>query len=126
MRIAILLAISGMFISSAALADVRTEIETAQDHAGLAIKAPKIEGVKMHLHHTLNCLVGPNGDGFDTKSMNPCAKAGAGAIPDSMSDKQKSALTQAAAAAKRGLATDDYAASQAAAKEAADDIASVN
>ena len=44
-------------------------------------------GVQAHLHHTLNCLVGPGGDGFDAKQMNPCAQAGNGAIPDAKDAK---------------------------------------
>ena len=62
-----------------ALADASSEVVNAQTHAGLAAGAGNIDGVHMHLHHTLNCLVGPAGDGYDAKEMNPCAHAGAGA-----------------------------------------------
>jgi hypothetical protein len=34
------------------------------------------------LHHTINCLVGPQEDGFDAKELNPCKDFGNGAIPD--------------------------------------------
>lgn len=117
---------SGCLVATAALADVRSEIEIAQDHAGLAVKAANIAGVKMHLHHTINCLVGPGNPGFDTQSANPCAKAGKGAIPDSTSTAQKTALHSAIVAASRGLDTDDFSAAQAAAKEAANAISTVN
>ena len=41
-----------------------------------AAQATDLNTVHMHLHHALNCLVGPNGKGFDAKEMNPCAHAG--------------------------------------------------
>jgi hypothetical protein len=126
MKVLSILLVSGCIAATAALADVKGEIEIAQDHAGLAIKATNIAGVKLHLHHTINCLVGPNGDGFDAQVANPCAKAGMGAIPDTADAKQKTALQQAVMNAKQGLATDDMAAAQSAAKQTADAISSVN
>lgn len=119
-------ALSGCLITTAAMADITQEIEIAQDHAGLAVKASDIAGVKMHLHHTINCLVGPGGPGFDTRNANPCAKAGKGALQDNPSAAQSTALHAAAVAAGRGLATDDLAKAQAAAKETADTISIVN
>ena len=50
--------------------------------ATLASQATAIDGVHMHLHHTLNCLVGPSDSRFDAKQINPCAGSGSGAIPD--------------------------------------------
>jgi hypothetical protein len=63
-------------------ADPAQEAATAAVHAGLAAQAATIEQVHMHLHHTVNCLVGPKGQGFDAKEANPCQKLGDGAIPD--------------------------------------------
>jgi len=51
-------------LAPAALADGPTAISTAANHAGLAANAGAIEMVHTHLHHVLNCLVGPGGDGF--------------------------------------------------------------
>jgi len=68
--------------ASAQAADPAQEAATAGLHAGLAAKAATIEQVHMHLHHTVNCLVGPAGQGFDAKEANPCQKLGNGAIPD--------------------------------------------
>ena len=45
-----------------------------------------------HLQHAVNCLVGPNGKGFDAAAGNPCGKAGNGAIPDSTDAAQKAKL----------------------------------
>ena len=51
---------------------------------------------QMHLHHTLNCLVGPAGKGYDATVANPCKDQGKGAIPDT-SDAQKKDMLQRAA-----------------------------
>lgn len=67
---------------SAQAADPAQEAATAATHAGLAAQGASIEQVHMHLHHTVNCLVGPKGPGFDATERNPCQKLGDGAIPD--------------------------------------------
>ena len=54
---------------------------TPTEHAGYAAAAADIAGVHAHLHHALNCLVGPGGNGFDAKEINPCAHAGNGSFP---------------------------------------------
>ncbi|HWC64079.1 MAG TPA: hypothetical protein VG501_10690 [Rhizomicrobium sp.] len=113
--------VAGLALPTAALADVAQEINTAATHAGLAAKAPAIDGVHMHMHHALNCLVGPKGDGFDSSQMNPCASQGNGAIPDA-SDAQKAKLTQAVATLKAGIASSDLAT---AAKDATDAAATI-
>ena len=78
-------------LPTAAFADVSAELVVASQHAGFAAKAPAIDMVHMHLHHVVNCLVGPSGTGFDATNANPCAKAGNGAIPDA-SAAQKAKL----------------------------------
>jgi hypothetical protein len=103
-------------------ADAAGEIVTAATHADLASKAANLAGVQMHLHHTLNCLVGPGGDGFDPKNMNPCAGAGNGAIPDTDDAGKKAALEAAAAKAKAGLTETNLVTAQ---KDAADTAAAL-
>ena len=98
-------------------ADAGGEIVTAATHADLASKAADLAGVQMHLHHTLNCLVGPGGTGFDPKNMNPCANSGAGAIPDTADPATKAKLQAAAVTVNSGLAATDLAKAQ---KDAAD------
>jgi len=93
-------------------ADLSGEIANAAQHAGLAAQASDITGVHMHLHHTLNCLVGPGGAGFDAKELNPCAGSGNGAIPDAGAAAEKKALQAAAAKAETGIASADYPAAQ--------------
>jgi hypothetical protein len=87
--------------------DEGAEITTAATHAGLAAQAADIEGVHTHLHHTVNCLVGPGGPGFDPSQLNPCANSGKGAIPDAANDSTKQALQAALAQANSGLAAND-------------------
>ena len=104
-------------------ADLGSEITNAATHAGLASQASNLDGVHMHLHHTLNCLVGPGGNGFDAKQMNPCANSGAGAIPDASDPAMKQALENAADSARSGLTATDIAAAKADASKASAQIA---
>ena len=109
----------------AAAADLGGEIANAAQHAGLAAQASDSAGVHMHLHHAVNCLVGPAGSGFDAKEMNPCANSGNGAIPDSATPAQKKALQAAATKAETGIASTDYAAAQKIASDTATMIKAV-
>ena len=103
-----------LFATSSARADAdpAKEVATAAQHAGLAAKATDIKMTQMHLHHVVNCLVGPNGTGFDATPGNPCKDQGAGAIPDTSDAKQKAQLQQALAKANDGLKQADMAAAQ--------------
>lgn len=99
-------------------ADPAQEAATAGVHAGLAAQGTSIEQVHMHLHHTVNCLVGPKGSGFDAKQANPCQKLGEGAIPDTTDQALKPKLNAALTKAQAGLKSDDVAAAKKAAAEA--------
>src|ERR1044071_7404386 len=102
-----------------ALADASSETVTAATHAELAAGASDVNGVHMHLHHALNCLVGPGGNGFDAKEPNPCAQSGKGAIPDTADAAKKKALESAADKARSGIAATDMTAAKADASSAA-------
>src|SRR6266511_4230816 len=65
---------------AARAADGGKQIATAAQHAGYAADSTAIGMAHAHLHHTINCLVGPQGDGFDAKELNPCKGFGNGAI----------------------------------------------
>jgi hypothetical protein len=109
-----------LFFATPALAgDAGAEITNAAMHAGLAAQASDITGVHTHLHHTVNCLVGPSGAGFDAKELNPCANTGGGAIPDSTSASTKQKLEDALAKANSGIAATDMATAQKDASDAA-------
>jgi hypothetical protein len=104
-------------LSAPALADGPQAIATAKQHAGLAANAANVNAVHTHLHHVLNCLVGPGGQGFDAMPGNPCNAAG-GAIPQTADAATKTKLESAATTARNGIAAGD----EAAAKKAATDI----
>ncbi len=99
---------------AAVFADGPQAIATAAQHAGLAAGSGEIAMVQRHLHHVLNCLVGPEGEGFDQAAGNPCAQAG-GAIPQTADAAAKEMLTKQAADARAAIANTDLAAAQAAA-----------
>src|ERR1700742_5108250 len=104
-----LLAACAAVIATPVLADTAAELSIAQNHAGMAAKAADLKTTQMHLHHAVNCLVGPSGAGFDAAAGNPCGKAGNGAIPDSSDAAQKAKLASIAASAKQGVGSSDLA-----------------
>ncbi len=105
-------AIAALTASAVYAADVKGEIATAEEHAGYSAAAKDINEAHMHLHHTVNCIVGPKGVGFDASQINPCAGRGNGAIPDSTDASVKQKLQAAAGEAQKGLATNDLKAAQ--------------
>jgi len=108
--IAIAAVISGLLaFPIAAYADAKSEIATAAQHAGLAAAAPNLLQTHMHLHHALNCLVGPQDADFDKANMNPCAQQGKGAFPDESDGEIKAKLQNAMSAAADGIASSDEA-----------------
>ena len=109
-KIAIATVISGLLtFPMAAYADAKSEIATAAEHAGLAAAAPNLLQAHMHLHHVLNCLVGPLDADFDKTNMNPCAQQGNGAFPDETNPDTKVKLQNAMSAAADGIASNDEA-----------------
>ena len=109
-RIAIAAVISGLLtFPLAAYADAKSEIATAAQHAGLAAAAPDLVQTHMHLHHAMNCLVGPQDADFDKANMNPCAQQGKGAFPDESDAEVKTKLQGAMSAAADGIASKDEA-----------------
>jgi len=95
--------------SPAALADGPQAVATAAQHAGLAAAAGDIAGAHRHLHHTLNCLVGPDGDGFDAAAGNPCGDAG-GAIPQTADADTQEMLEEVAMTVRDATENNDLAA----------------
>jgi hypothetical protein len=110
------LASGALLVATAApsfAADAAKEIATATDHAGYAADATVLKTTYTHLHHTINCLVGPKDADFDAKEANPCAAMGDGAIPDTSDAATKMALSSAVTKAKAGLAAKDLTAAKA-------------
>jgi hypothetical protein len=116
-KLFVLAGLAALFVSPALAGDVKGEIVTAIQHAQYAAEAADIATVHMHLHHTLNCIVGPNGNGFDANQMNPCANAGSGIIPGTMNVAAESTLDAATMKALAGLASNDIKAAKADATE---------
>ena len=92
---------------AARAADADKEIATATQHAGFAADSTTIGMARAHLHHTINCLVGPHGAGFDVKELNPCKDLGNGAIPDTEDATRVKSLRAALVLAEAGLRSDD-------------------
>lgn len=111
--IAIAVVFSGLLtFPMTAYADAASEIATAAQHAGLAAAAPNLAQTHMHLHHAMNCLVGPQDGDFDKTNMNPCAQQGKGAFPDEGNAEIKVKLQGAMSAAADGIASSDEAAAK--------------
>ena len=81
-----------------------SEINTAIQHSGFASHVKTTDKVHLHLHHVVNCLVGPHGKGFYPAAGNPCQGEGNGALNDlSGQPKVKSELERALHEAETGL-----------------------
>ncbi len=61
---------------------LQDELKTAITHAGFAAKYDSLNEVTLHLHHVLNCLVGPSGTMYDAGAGNPCQGQGNGILTD--------------------------------------------
>lgn len=111
---AILIALGLMALGSrsAAAAEAAKELATAEQHAGYAASAKNLKMVHAHLQHVINCLVGPEGAGFDAKALNPCKGFGSGAIPDTSDAAKTRDLEQAVKEAQQGLAQNDLVAAR--------------
>ncbi len=70
-----------------AAGDPTAELKTAATHAGFSAKYDSSKEVTQHLHHALNCLVGPNDKMFDQSAGNPCKGQGDGFLPDYKASK---------------------------------------
>ena len=85
----------------------------------MALGAMDLATAHMHLHHVVNCLVGPSGKGFDAKAEDPCKGMGHGAIVDAKGDTAIEArLHTALSQAEQGLKADTLDAAHADARKA--------
>jgi hypothetical protein len=122
LAIATLAAAASLFAcppAPAEAADVAKQLATAEAHAGYAAAAADLKMVQTHLHHVINCMVGPKGRGFDAAQANPCKDQGDGVMPDFKGDKAKRATLQKALdTARAGLKAADLAAAKQRASDA--------
>jgi hypothetical protein len=122
--IGVLLASAGVWMLAQALpsaaADPAAELKTAITHAGYSAKQEALQGATTHLHHVLNCLVGPQGQGFYAAAGNPCQGQGNGYLPDLKGSKgetdQYYEAMWAAKVAELGLASNNLAETKAASR----------
>jgi hypothetical protein len=104
---------TGLAFAGSPPGDAHAEIGTAHAHALMAKSATTVAMAQTHLHHVINCLVGPDGTGFDAGAGNPCKDHGNGAIPDSAGNSALHGKLQSALAdAQAGLKSDSLAAVQ--------------
>ena len=115
----LLLAIALPVVAQAADADsaVAKQMGTASAHAGMALGAADLKLAHTHLHHVINCLVGPSGKAFDAQEEDPCKGMGQGAIVDAKGDAASeaqlhTALTQAEHGVKTTTLDDAHADAQ--------------
>jgi len=95
------------------------EIGTAIEHSGFASKVKSTEQVHLHLHHVVNCLVGPHGKGFYAAAGDPCKGMGNGALNDlSGQAAVRSELEKALHEADSGLRENSFEAAHATALQA--------
>lgn len=116
----IIVLIGSLCFGSAVMATGHTNaaLDAALVHANAAIHMDNTQGVHLHLHHVINCLVGPQGKLFDAKaealSEHPCKDLGAGALAAADHDaRERTDLQHALAVAQRGIAAGDMKAAHA-------------
>ncbi|WHZ20728.1 MAG: hypothetical protein OJF55_002877 [Rhodanobacteraceae bacterium] len=98
---------AGFAFTAFAQGGAGNEVSTAHAHALMAQNAKTITEAHAHLHHVINCLVGPKGAGFDAQAEDPCKGQGNGAITDSANDQaMHGKLQNALADAQSGLKSD--------------------
>jgi hypothetical protein len=111
-RVLLLLASVALFspaIVFSAPGSVQQQLQTAEKHAKFASKADNIDDTHFHLHHVINCLVGPKGKDFNADAGNPCADQGNGALNASgVSMQQRETMQQILTLAKVGSQIKSY------------------
>jgi hypothetical protein len=92
------------------------EIDTASKHAQMSADSTDQATAVKHLHHVVNCLVGPDGKGFDADEENPCKGMGNGALNDIQDGAVKAKLEKARKEAWKGIKASKFSTTTHAAK----------
>ncbi|MDE2273858.1 MAG: hypothetical protein KGL00_06630 [Gammaproteobacteria bacterium] len=112
---------------SFAAGNASQEIATAAAHAQMAAAAADKSTADMHLHHAINCLVGPGDRRYDAQAGDPCKGMGNGAMHDlGHAPAEQVRLQQALMQAELGLRADSLDTTHAAATRAADALKASN
>ncbi len=86
---AVLLCVGAVPPSALAAGDPTAELQTAMTHVAFAAKYEGIREITAHLHHAVNCLVGPQDKLFDAAAGNPCQGQGSGYLTDQQANAGK-------------------------------------
>lgn len=114
---------AGTAMAASTAPNANTEIATALAHAQMALASKELAEARHHLHHVINCLVGPKGRDFDASEENPCKGMGNGAMNDVDSKStQYKKLDEALDEAKEGLGKSSLRNTQNEADEAIEDL----
>lgn len=119
--VAIAGALSAGFSSAAfSQSQAAKEVNTAHAHALMAQNSTTVPAAHTHLHHVINCLVGPDGSDYDAAAGTPCKGQGDGALKDAANDSAlEGKLKVALADARSGLKSNSLGAVQKDAAKAA-------
>ncbi|WP_147305059.1 hypothetical protein [Alkalilimnicola ehrlichii] len=101
-------------LSAAEQDPVRQQLQTALLHAEFAADGEKAPAIHYHLHHVINCLVGPRGDAFREEVGNPCEGQGRGLVHDLRGSAGRDEVDLALTAALHGLNAEQVEAARAA------------
>lgn len=134
-KLSILIAIPTMILAPAAFAVdtsaptmesagfANQEVNAAKNSADQAAATKDIAGIHEHLQSVIDCLVGPQGPGFDAAVHNPCNHMGRGAMADVLQGSDESRLlNDALGEAKDGLRTANPDSAHSIAKELLNDL----
>jgi hypothetical protein len=114
---------AGTAMAPSATPNVTAEISTALSHAQMALASKDVAEAHHHLHHVINCLVGPKGKDFDANEENPCKGMGNGAMNDVDSKSaQHKKLDNALSEAKEGLGKSSLKSTQSEADETVEEL----
>jgi len=116
--------VAAAILPAAVAASGAREISTSEAHAQMAAAAENETTAVMHLHHVVNCLVGPAGKGFDAKAGDPCKGMGKGALIDA-TPAERPLLKEALRSADAGLKARDLAQAKKEAREAVEKLKQV-
>lgn len=92
--------VAGVALAAVPAGMAQKELANAKMHATVASQIDSLAGIHLHLHHVINCLVGPHGAGYSAKaetlSTYHCNDLGAGAIADSAGNQKAQRLEESA------------------------------
>lgn len=103
---------SAVAATAMAAGNANKEIATAVIHANVASQVDNLGGVHLHLHHVLNCVLGPHSKQYSAAaeklSAYKCVGLGDGALPDSRDPAVRNDLQRAVTLADGGIEASQF------------------